>query len=254
MKPLIDLKGSAVLVTGASSGIGAATAQLLSELGVSLVLSGRNLDRLNSVYESLDRCEGSKHAIVSADLAKQGEGGRLINEAVAQIGPLSGMVHCAGVRSVEPIRFFKEATFDETINANVRSAFSLLAAFRKPSNRRVGASAVLVGSVVAHKGQPGVSAYCASKGALIAASRSWARELSREGLRVNVISPGYVEGPMLEAFKAQTSTSQQQELIDSYPLGLGRPIDVANGIAFLLSSASQWITGISLPVDGGFLS
>lgn len=254
MKQLIDLKGAAVLVTGASSGIGAATSQLLSELGVSVVLSGRDSDRLNSVYETLECGEDSRHVIVPADLSKEGEGHRLIDDAVAKLGPLSGMVHCAGVRSVEPIRFFKDATFDLTMSSNVKSAFSLMSAFRKPANRRLGASVVMVGSVVAHKGQPGVSAYCASKAALIAAVRSWALEVSREGLRVNVISPGYVEGPMYDVFKSQTTPAQQQALVDSHPLGLGAPIDVANSIAFLLSSASRWITGVSLPVDGGFLS
>ena len=245
----IDLTGHCVLVTGASSGIGKATAKLLAELGCKVVLVARNEERLQA---TLAEMSGHGHLIRQFDLLDVGRIEDLLREVVAAVGSLAGLAHCAGLHRTMPIRFEKPSVDDPLWRINYFAAVALVTAFRKPRIHSEHSSVVLVSSVMGLVGQPGVSAYCASKGALQAFCRAAALELAREKVRVNCIAPGFVRA-MLSFERQNALTSEQlKDIEDCHPLGLGRPEDVANAIAFLLAGTGRWITGTTLVVDGGY--
>lgn len=243
-----SLREKAILVTGASSGIGAAVAALLAEKGCRLFITGRDSERLKATLEKI----GPGHQSLIADISSATGANQLVQSAFQALGPLDGIVHCAGISLMEPLRFFSEEKLRATLETNLTSAFYLLSAFRKKGVHAAESHAVFLSSLSASHGQPSMAAYCASKAGLEGAVRAWAVELAHEGIRVNAISPGTVETPMFQALKSKMTTEFLQNLMARHPLGLGQPEDIAQAVAFLLSPASRWITGTTLYVDGGF--
>ncbi len=249
MKNPLDMTGRRVLVTGASSGIGQATAILLAELGCQVVLVARSEDRLQATRALMP---GGGHTIKAFDLSKVETIESWLKEVTTSTGPLNGLVHSAGIHRTTPIRFEKPSVDDPLWRINYHASVALLIAFRKPANRAQSASVVLVSSIVGLIGQPGISAYCASKGALIAYARAAALELARERIRVNCVAPGHVHSALSAAAESKLTEAQVKAIEDGHPLGLGKPEDVANAITFLLAETGRWITGTTLVVDGGY--
>jgi NAD(P)-dependent dehydrogenase (short-subunit alcohol dehydrogenase family) len=249
MKNPMDMTGSRILVTGASSGIGQATAILLAELGCQVVLAARNEDRLRDTFAKL---HGHGHLLKVIDLAEVRCIEPWLKEIAATAGPLNGFVHSAGINRTTPIRFEKPNTDDPLWRINYHAATALLMAFRKPSIRASTASVVFVSSIAGLTGQPGISAYCASKGALNAFARAAALEMAPEHIRVNCVAPGLVHIMLSSVADNKLSDAQNKGIEDAHPLGLGKPEDVANAIAFLLAETGRWITGTTLVVDGGY--
>lgn len=246
-----SLTGRRCLVTGASAGIGRATAQVLAGLGARVVLNGRDGDRLARTLESLP---GQGHAVAPFDLTDCDAIPGWIKQLTAA-APFDGVVHCAGVQLSKPVRGVDTAFFDQVLHANLLSALSLARGFRqKGCCNPAGGAMVLVASVAAFIGQPGNIVYSASKGGLVAATRGLAMELLRDNIRVNCVAPAMVETEMMERFRQTTTAAQFDQIIAAHPMGFGQPQDVGHAIAFLLSNAARWITGVTLPVDGGYLA
>ena len=248
--PFNDLSHKRILVTGASSGIGRDTAILLSQLGASLVLVGRSQDRLTQVLGDL---APGPHAVAPFDLTDTEALPKWMLDGVGRHGRLAGLVHCAGVHAVRPLRTITTSTVEDLFRLNVTSAFLLAKSFRQKMVRAEGrCSIVFLSSVIGLVGQSGVSTYASSKAALLALTRSLALELSTESIRVNAIAAGVVHTPMSTEWKRVASEEAFQRVLGMHPLGLGEPRDVANAISFLLSDASRWVTGSTLVVDGGY--
>jgi 3-oxoacyl-[acyl-carrier protein] reductase len=242
------LEGSSILVTGASSGIGAEVARIAAACGARVMLHGRDERRLSTLRAEL---HGQGHGVVVADLTEDGLD-MVVKSAVAEVGPLSGLVHAAGVHSAKPVRALRPADMESTMRVNVTAAALLIKTIRMPAYRAESVSVVLISSVAGVVGQAGVSAYSASKGAVLSLSRSLAIELAPEQIRINCVVPGMVPTPMSEGLMHKLTEEQRNTVVAEHPLGLGLVADVAAPIVFLLTEGSRWMTGSLVSVDGGY--
>lgn len=245
----MEMPGKTVLVTGASAGIGKETSILLSRLGASVVLVGRDMDRLRKVLSCL---EGKGHRIECFDLTHTDAIPDWLKGICAESGPLSGIVHCAGIQNFLPLRSLNADAIESVLNINLKAAISLARGFRLKNVHAETGSLVLVSSVMGLVGGVGRSVYSASKGALNALARSLSLELAREGIRVNCVAPAFVKTEMWDQICQSLGPEQTAAILEAHPLGLGEPRDVADSIAFLLADSSRWITGSILVVDGGY--
>lgn len=237
----MDLAGKRILVTGASSGIGRACAITFSKLGASVVLTARREDALEETFRRMENIEA--HLIFPCDVCNVSDVQKLVNAT----GKIDGLVHAAGVGPMSPIGFVDESHIQGVMRTNYFSFLELMKHFSKARNRGEKFSVVAIASIASLAGWGSVSVYSGSKGALVASVRALAMELAPKGVRVNAISPGHIKTPMLDACNESVLAAKQ-------PLGLGAPEDVASSAAFLLSDAARLITGINLPVDGGYLA
>jgi len=245
----LNQTGRVILVTGASSGIGQATAIFLSQLGARVVLIARRKEGLTA---ALTQLEGADHRLEPFDLSDVEAIPNLLKKLSSEVGPISGLVHCAGAQVIQPLRILSTKEVEGIFRINVTAALMLAKGFRQKGVHTPSAAIVFVSSVMGLVGAPGRAAYCGSKGALQAAARSLALELAPEGIRVNCVAPGYVRTPMLEHAEAVISAEGMRRVEEMHPLGFGEARDVAQAIGFLLSDASRWITGSTLSVDGGY--
>lgn len=249
MRNPLELTGRTFLVTGGSSGIGLASAILLSQLGARVVLASRSEQRLSAARQQL---EGSNHLIEPVDFSSSQDLVGWVKAIVAKTGPLHGIVHCAGVQAIRPLRLLAEAEIDSILRVNVSSAIILAKGFRVRGMHAKGASIVYISSVMGMVGAAGRVAYCASKSALSSLIKSLALELAPEDIRVNSVAPGFVRTSMLDDAEAAMGSEQLGNIEKAHPLGFGEPNDVANAIAFLVADTGRWITGTTLVVDGGY--
>ncbi|HZG09366.1 MAG TPA: SDR family oxidoreductase [Allosphingosinicella sp.] len=242
------LRGTRILVTGASSGIGRETAMLLSRCGAQLALAGRDEGRLGETLASL---QGDGHSTHSADLTDADTAADAVQEIARQCGTLDGIFHSAGTTLVLPIKLIKSRHLDEVFGANVRGAFGVARAAARKNVLVDGGSLVFMSSVASVCGRPALSAYCAAKAAVDGLVRSLAVEFAPRRIRVNSITAGAVETAMHYDFIKSISESALRDYEEFHLLGFGQPDDVANAALFLLSDASKWITGTAMAVDGG---
>lgn len=247
MKNPMELTGKRILVTGASSGIGRAVAVLLSELGANVVITGRNEERLQ---ETFDMLTGDNHTRIVFDLIDFDHYDELFKKIRNSGDKLNGLVHCAGIAKVIPIKVASVHNITEMLQVNFISFMELVKHFSKRNNS-FGGSIVCMSAINAHYPQKCMSVYAASKGALEMAVSSLAVELFEKGIRVNAIVPGPIRTAMAEQFS--DVTGEESNIVGRQLIPLGEPEDIANMTAYLLSDASRFITGRNVYVDGGRL-
>ncbi|MEG0890829.1 MAG: SDR family oxidoreductase [Bacteroidales bacterium] len=240
-----SLENKTILIVGASSGIGRATAEECSKLGASIILSGRNKSNLDNVYNMLSK-QGN-HNILPADLLSMDD----IHQMVDCIEKLDGLVLSAGIACTSPMQYSDTQSVNNVFAVNFNSQIELFRLLVKNKKLNKGASIVFVSSIggVFSFGV-GNAIYSASKGALNSFMKVSALELSSKGIRVNSVNPGMTN----TNFIRNGAFSEEQLILDAsnYPLKrYGNPEDIAYGIIYLLSNASSWVTGTTLVIDGG---
>ncbi len=239
-----SLEGKTILVTGASSGIGRATAIECSKLGAQVVITARNEQRLK---ETFDKLEGDNHQMVICDLADESA----IDQMVEMIPHIDGLVNNAGYQEYLPVPFIKKEKLEAIMSVNTIAPIILLQKFLRAKKITKGASVVFTSSLAGIGiNAPGNSMYAATKGAISAFVKASAVDLAPKKVRVNAVCPGMVNTSILDL-----GTIDEEELkadVANYPLGrYGEPEDIAYAIIYLLSDASSWVTGSNLIIDGG---
>lgn len=236
MKDIFSLAGKNFIVTGAASGIGYQTAKLLQEMGASLLL--------------LDINPRKDINITSCDLTDFENVKRIILDTGQKF---DGLVHCAGIPSIMPLRALDMSDFERVNKINVEAGLNLAKIFasKQVHNSEKLCSIVFISSVYGIVGSSGNVAYSAGKAAIVGITKSLAVELAPK-IRVNCIAPGFVKTEMGKSINHLFDENHDDLVEKMHPLGYGEPLDIAAGIAFLLSDASKWMTGSILNIDGGF--
>lgn len=241
-----SLEGKSILVTGASSGIGRSTAQLCAEMGAKVVVSGRNIDRLNNTLESL---QGDCHSSIIMDFSDPAS----IERQIPFIPQIDGIANCAGIADMNPFPFINQEEIESVFSVNCFSPVMLVKHLLTKKKLQKGSSVVFVSSIdgprIVH---PGNSVYSASKSALVGMARNMAIDLAGKKIRVNCVLPGTTDTPMIRTSNV-TEDMLQETARTSCPMKrFASPEDIANAIVFLLSDASAYVTGTELVIDGGY--
>lgn len=243
-----SLESKTVIVTGASSGIGRQCAIDCSKMGAKVIAIGRDKERLNNVMSEME----GDNLCFSYDLSDIDGIKDLISSIVNKMGKLDGFIHAAGIEVTNPAKLLRVEEYETLYRINCLSAFEIIKRLFGIKTFNRGGSIVLISSISGIIARKGLSAYAASKGALISAARVMALEMAQREIRVNTISPGTILTPMMQKALDTMSEEQRKKRIEDFPLGLGKQTDISNACVYLLSDASRWVTGQNLIIDGGF--
>lgn len=243
------LSGKVAIITGASSGIGAATAILFSKLGASLSLTGRNMENLQKTAEACQK----KPLLIQADLSSEEDTSKIVEKTVAEFGQLDILVNNAGVLEMGTIENTSLEQYDRIMNVNVRAIYQLTM-LATPELIKTKGNIVNISSVNGIRSFPGVLAYNISKSAVDQFTRCVALELAPKQVRVNSVNPGVVITELQKrgGLNDEAYAKFLERSKETHALGRpGEPEEVAKAIAFLASDDASFTTGMSLPVDGG---
>ncbi len=244
----MKFSGTNVLVTGASRGIGAEIAKTLAGFGLKVWINYRSgLEAAEAVKAEIE-ATGGKAAIVKADVTDEDQFNAVIKTIIDSDGELSYLVNNAGITRDKLALRMSVEDFNAVITANLTSAFiGCKGALKVMGKKRFG-SIVNISSIVGEMGNPGQTNYSASKGGLNAMTKSFAKEAAARGIRYNAITPGFIQTDMTDELKDEVKAEYERNI----PLSrFGKPSEVAEAVAFLLSDHSSYITGEILKVNGG---
>lgn len=245
-----SLLGKNVIVTGASSGLGQQVAIDCSRMGARVAIIGRNEERLGYTFSNL---VGDGHLSLQYDLTDISHYKDLVHGIVEKLGPINGLVNCAGISTTNLFKLTKPEELDKFFHVNVYTGYFLSQECTKMGNIcKEGGSIVFFSSVAGSFGAVGKSTYGMTKAALLNLAKQLACELARKNVRVNSISPGAICTPINMNLPHMKDPEKRASLEAQHLLGLGETTDIANACIYLLSDASRWVTGTNLVVDGGF--
>lgn len=239
------LKGKTILVTGASSGIGRGIAIACSKMGATVIINGRNEQRL---AETMTEMQGEENLSLAADLSDSNS----LTGMVSRLPKLDGIVHCAGIGQRVLCKQLQEADLDTMMDVNFKAPVMLQTEILKQKKINKGASIVFIASIASDSPSIGNAIYSASKGAIISYANCLALELAPRQIRVNCILPAMIWTDLI--LKGGITEEELREDEKKYPLKrYGKPEDIANLSIYLLSNAAAWMTGSSIKITGGVI-
>lgn len=244
-----SLEGKRIIVTGASSGIGQQCAVSCAAMGASVVLIGRNQERLGNVLQQINDINSEA---ISLDIKNYDNVRECILKLIDRSGPFDGFIHSAGIDKTKPLRNVSPEDMTEVYETNVIAGINILKLLTKKGHFNIGFKAIFISSITSLIARVGTLSYTASKGAIVSATRELAVELAPKGINVNCISPGTILTSLMEKVLNEMSEEDRTKRLSGFPLGIGQPEDIANACIYLLSDAARWITGHNLIVDGGY--
>jgi 3-oxoacyl-[acyl-carrier protein] reductase len=242
---LLDFSGKTAVVTGGTRGIGKAAAQVFAELGARVVINGQNESLLEIVRDEI-RALGAECESFRGDVSKFEVAASLIDFAIESFGSIDILVNSAGITRDSLVMRMSETDWDDVINVNLKGAFNTIRAAARPMMKQRSGAIVNVTSVVGLMGNAGQANYAASKGGVIALTKSVAKEFAPRGISCSAVAPGFIDTDMTKSLPPEI----KEKYLDAIPLKkFGEARDVARAIAFLASA--PYITGQILSVDGG---
>lgn len=244
----IDLSGRVALVTGSTRGIGRAVAENLAQAGATVILNGRG-DRLSAAADEIKERHGGKVVAIAADVANADAVAAMVQNIFKTFGRLDVLVNNAGILKDGLIGMIRSDDLNSTIAINTIGTLNCIQSGARLM-QRTGGSIINMSSIIGVRGNAGQLVYSASKGAVIAATLSAAKELAPKGIRVNAIAPGYIDTDMIRSIPPEI----HQKRLESIAMGrIGDPQDIAETALFLASDLSRYVTGQVIGVDGGML-
>ena len=237
---MFDLTNKVVLITGATGGIGGAIAQQMKAAGATVVVTGRDADKLSKFDDSFVK--------IVADLSVDDAADKLINDTIAKAGRIDVLINNAGITNDTLLMRMSDEQFDNVMNTNLRATFQLCRACIMPMMKQKFGRIINMASIVGVVGGAGQANYAASKGGIIAMTKSIAAEVASRGITANAIAPGFIKTPMTDVL----SEDLKKKYLEQIPAGrFGEPIDIANACVFLASDEASYINGQTIHVNGG---
>ncbi len=238
---MFDLTGKVALITGATGGIGGAIARKMKEAGATVVVSGRNIAKMNAEF-------GDEYIKIPCDLAEEGGAVELVMNTIEQAGKIDILVNNAGITKDTLLMRMSDEQFDDVINTNLRSCFKMCRAVIMPMMKNRSGRIINMASIIGAIGGPGQANYAASKGGMIAMTKSIAAEVGSRGITANTVAPGFIKTPMTDVLPEELKKTYLAQI----PAGrFGEPEDIANACVFLASDEASYINGQTLHVNGG---
>ena len=242
------MKDRVAIVTGASRGIGRATAIALAEAGANVVINYAGSEAAAKETEVLCQAHGAKTLLIQADVAKSEDCQRIVDETVAAFGKVDILVNNAGVTRDNLLMCMTDEEFDQVIATNLRGTYAMMKAVSRPMMKSRYGRIINMASVVGLMGNAGQVNYAASKAGVIGMTKSFAKEIAARGVTVNAVAPGFIATDMTAAM----TDAAREAVAGSIPMKrMGRPEDVAAVVRFLASEGAGYVTGQTLAVDGG---
>jgi len=238
---MFDLTNKVVLITGATGGIGGEIAKQMKKAGATVVVSGRNSEKLNKDFND-------DFIKIIADLSVDNAADNLISDTLAKAGHLDVLINNAGITKDTLLMRMSDEQFDDVINTNLRATFKMCRSAIMPMLKQKCGRIINVASIIGVVGGAGQSNYAASKGGIIAMTKSIAAEVASRGITANCVAPGFIKTPMT----AVLSDELKKTYLSQIPAGrFGEPVDVANTCVFLASDEASYINGQTIHVNGG---
>ena len=237
---MFELKNKVVLITGATGGIGGAIANQMKAAGATVVVTGRNADKL-SVFDD-------SYIKISADLSENDAAEKLIADTIERAGRIDILINNAGITADTLMMRMSDEQFDNVLNTNLRATFKLCRAAIMPMMKQRSGRIINMASIVGVVGGAGQTNYAASKGGIIAMTKSIAAEVASRGITANAIAPGFIKTPMTDVLPEEL----KKKYLEQIPAGrFGEPVDIANACVFLASDEASYINGQTIHVNGG---
>ena len=237
---MFELKDKVVLITGATGGIGGAIAQQMKNAGATVVVTGRNLEKLSSFDDSFIK--------IQSDLSLDGAAEKLIADTIEKAGRIDVLINNAGITADTLMMRMSDEQFDNVLNTNLRATFKMCRAAIMPMMKQRFGRIINMASIIGTIGGAGQANYAASKGGIIAMTKSIAAEVASRGITANSIAPGFIKTPMTDVLPEDLKAKYLEQI----PCGrFGEPIDIANTCVFLASDEASYINGQTIHVNGG---